>query len=77
LTPGSATLRPAIGGILVMGVLLAVAGCRKPPPSGAEQQRIARAMVKVEVDQAESDRTLPARNAANARQVIVINQQAK
>jgi hypothetical protein len=57
--------------------LLAVAGCGSPPPSKAEQDRMARAMVKVEAEQAESDRTLPARNAANNRQVVIVNQSAK
>jgi hypothetical protein len=34
-------------------------------------------MAKVEAEQAESDRTLRARNAANERQVVISNQQAK
>ena len=63
--------------LLVIVALLFAAGCQSPPPTKAEQDRIARAMVKVEAEQAESDRTLPARNAANDRQVVIANQQAK
>jgi len=71
------TQRQANGGLLVIIGLLFAAGCRAPPPTKAEQDRAARAMAKVEAEQAESDRTLPARNAANNRQVVIVNQQTE
>ena len=71
------TRRQAGGGLLVIVALLSAAACQSPPPTEAEQDRAARAMAKVEADQAESDRTLPARNAANNRQVVIANQQTK
>ena len=57
--------------------LLSAAGCQPRPTTQAEQDRMGRAMVKVEAEQAESDRTLPARNAANDRQVLIANQLAR
>jgi len=71
------TRRQAGRSLPFIGMLLSVAGCGSPPPSEAEQARTAQAMAKVAAGQAESDRTLPARNAANARQVVVANQQAE
>jgi hypothetical protein len=69
--------RQAGGRLLVLAALLSAAGCQSPPPTKADQDRMARAMAKVEAEQAESDRTLRARNAANERQVVISNQQAK
>jgi hypothetical protein len=63
--------------LLAMLAPLAIAGCQSSTPSKAEQDRVARAMVKVEAEQAESDRSLRARNKANDQQVLIGNQQAQ
>jgi hypothetical protein len=68
--------RNKAGELLVVAALLSANGCHAPPPTRAEQDRMARAMARVEAEQAESDRTLPARNAANDRQVVIANRQA-
>jgi hypothetical protein len=68
--------RNQAGGLLVIVALLSASGCHAPPPTKAEQDRMARAMARVEAEQAESDRTLPARNAANDRQAVTADQQA-
>jgi hypothetical protein len=63
--------------LLVFVALLSAAGCQPQPTTRTEQERMARAMAKVEAEQAESDRTLPARNAANNHQVLIANQLAQ
>ena len=71
------TQRRANPQLLVIVAMLCAAACQSSQPTQAEQDRAAKAMAKVEAEQAESDRNLPARNAANERQVVIANQQTK